>query len=759
MIFKSSQKCPNCGRTNAKDTVYCNWCGQLIGIDQVVHCSKCGQENRAGANFCKNCGEKINQNAAAGVYGHRWGRGEQDFAIRIDSENLEGLLMRGLIIEPGTNAMLIERGENKGMLPPGQYTLENIAKKGWDWLTTGVSEQATVLLVDVTPSELQFHLGGRLTQDGLPTGISLRVQVQVNDPGKFLINVLKGQKNYSLEDLRLFLYPEVAQVADAWLRSHKLQEIVENPRSREEIALAIEENLRKTFAQSGLVFTQLRTAEMNLEPYDNLQKKRSKYSLQLEEFGVEEEGRLSLEDAKVKSREKWIELTEKLNLAELAEEEQKVTQEEHKAELYQRMRQAVMSDRMNEVRSEAEFEKFLDELDYEKLLRKKEREDLLRDWREQGEDHERALAFLLAKAEIEESYELRRIELKLAGDLEDTRLDTELALRRKQADYEYEERRRHAQEQLELARQQIRIQQEREQAELEREKNKIELSSLQRQADREDDFAEAMSGMEILARMKEIRRTDEELTLQIRRLDEEERLRIRREDELKRLWEMHKIEIEKRIQVERERQAEREHEIERMRNMKDMPAEVLIAVSPPTQAAVIAELKKLDAYKEMDSEQILVLSAKGDPGLAQALQEKFKAAAEGKISEREKQLYETLLRERADENLRQRDDARQHKEDLVNSYERGAERNTDLAKHALDRQADTSQAFATGKGGQPIVVVPGGNAPQIVNPGQMQQNNAMNQMPATKNCPVCALPSPVDVRYCQHCGTEFKGMK
>jgi len=35
--------------------------------------------------------------------------------------------------------------------------------------------------VDVTPTELDFHLGGRYTQDDLPIGMSIRLQVEVDE--------------------------------------------------------------------------------------------------------------------------------------------------------------------------------------------------------------------------------------------------------------------------------------------------------------------------------------------------------------------------------------------------------------------------------------------------------------------------------------------------------------------------------------------------------------------------------------------------
>ncbi|GIW84088.1 MAG: hypothetical protein KatS3mg106_601 [Gemmataceae bacterium] len=47
--------CPHCGRTNEKDSKYCDGCGKPLG----AQCPSCGGANRPGAKFCQHCGHKL----------------------------------------------------------------------------------------------------------------------------------------------------------------------------------------------------------------------------------------------------------------------------------------------------------------------------------------------------------------------------------------------------------------------------------------------------------------------------------------------------------------------------------------------------------------------------------------------------------------------------------------------------------------------------------------------------------------------------
>lgn len=795
-----SNDCPHCGKPVNRGAAYCPNCGKPLASGKKT-CGVCGTQNHSDARFCAECGRPLAESAAPEMAHQRWARRDEDFAVRVEANDLPGLLNKGLVVEPGTNALLVSRGENLGMVPPGSYKIDNALQKGWNILKGEVPHSVTALLVDITPSDLIFNLGGRFTRDPLPVGMSMRVVVEVNEPGKFLVNVLKGRERYDKEELRAFLYPEVAQVADRWLREHTLTELAENNALRDELELALEQALKRTFAQSGLRFLQTRTVELNLEPYEKIKGVRGKYALlnmetsaELEGMrltaGTEEEKRRFEEEAKLRRAEedaefqaRWHELKRKEDLIALTEETEKVQDYEKRIELYQRMRQASMSDKMNEVRTEREFDLFLDSIDLDKLLKDREREDLKRGWRESDQDHDRARGYLLAKASVEEDFSLRGLQLTLQHGQDMQKLDNEIELARKRRDLELDFRLRTVEEELKLEAKRQEIERSRMDIETDRRKRVLELAQLEadyrrgqtaadRRSEREEDEADALLGMRLLAQMKEIRRKDEEDAGRIRRLDEEETLRIRRVDELERERAKMQIQLERMEMEERLRQNEREHlrktqestqefELRRLAEIGKFGPEALISISGAEQGRILADLKKSEALKGMSEEQILAMAAENSPEVAKAFQEKYRAIAEGRTSAEVKEMYERLVREKEESVRRAQEDADKRAEDIKDAWEKSSDQSRQTTERAMDNITRVAESFARNQGqqpaGQPIIINTPGQMPQVIH---TVGGNVVGQQGTgeVKMCTECGQSAPAAAKFCEKCGHEFKGM-
>jgi hypothetical protein len=723
-------------------------------------CNACGAENKGDARFCANCGSALSAEPAPAskIVHHRWARGQNDFAVRIKADDLPGWLRQGIIVEPGTCAALVERGVMQGILPPGEYTVANVGQKIAAWLTGGIPERTTALLLDVTPAALDYNLGKVFTSDPLEIGLTLRLQVEVTDPGKFLVNLLKGREKFTLEDLRQYLYPEIVQAAEMWIRQHTVKELTENPRLKFELEAAIGEALNTTLQQSGLHFIQVRAMEISLEQLDRIKGIQSKAVLMSEELvaglrlaqaeldTLEQQARQDAEgqarlaavraeyehrqaEAGLAARKRYAALQQEQDLVELAEETGKVEKEERMADLYERMRQAVMSDKMKEVRSEADFDAFLEDIDRQKLLREKERSELLRTWKEAAEDHELARAHLLAKLEIERGYELRLAELKLKSELDTRQLASETEIARKRADLEWELKRKQSSQELELERDRLRIAAERAKAQL-------EIDRMQRDQKRDQDGKDAELGMKLLAQMK-----------QIQRLDAEENLRIQRVDELERAKARQQLEIQ-RLEVEmRQRQAEREHELARLEKMKGMTTEQLIMLSGPEQAQALVALRETEALRGMSAEQILAMAARNAPEIGLAL-----AQAQGSASQRERELQTQMQA--------QNDAALQRERENIEKHRQDADKRAQDLKDAMGMMVELARGQGSGQGSQPPVIVVGGSgAPQVVSPqsgaGVIPAGPAA---PSAKICTHCGRSVAVESRHCEYCGHKFEGM-
>lgn len=850
MFNRNRQQCPNCGRDNPNDAKFCAGCGGRLG-GGTRKCGHCGRENPGNAQFCGGCGRALEEAEAPQIERHRWSRREEDFAIRVEADDLPGLLKRGIQVMPGTTAMFIERGANRGQVPPGEYTLSTIGQRVRDWFAGNIPQTATVLLVDSSPTDLEFHLGGRFTKDPLPIGLSLRVQVNVEEPVKFLINVLKQRERLSIGDLQNYLYPQVVEAADRWLREHTLEDLTGRLDQRQRLELALEETLRTTFLQTGLRFLQVRTQELNLEPFEAITGQFAKANLIDRELAakvrlaevelsqaetlinsrVAEEQQLGaarqrLADAKTQNEliaaraevealearevlrqqaalklealrqavqvnraELDLDTEKKLNrlqheriLENLQKETEKVEVEERRAELNARLRQALLDDKSGEVRSQADFEKLLDTLDRDKLLREKERQDLLKTWREQGEDADRARAHTMARLEVERNYELRLAEVKLRGgvsreeqglaiDLERQRAESSLAIEQQRAEAII--RRQGMENDFRRSQQQLDDLAQRER-DLQAALNKARIAKEEMEVER----LEAEMGIMLLEKMKAVRRNDDhqrelnrieikdkELEIDLKRQEREIDLHIRQARE------QHILDMEiKRLEAE-ERQHQREFELDKLGKLGELGPEALISVSGAEQARLLADLQKTQALKGMSEDQILAIAAKDSPLVAEAFKEKYKAAAEGKLDEQERQMYERLMNERqaAQEELRKaqlealkqaREDADKRAQDSARAWEQASAQTKDVADRALDRMADMGTAFArqAPPPTQPIIITNPSTPPVVIGGGASASTQAGPAGGEEKFCTNCGRKVAVSVKFCPHCGNKFEGV-
>jgi len=786
MIFRNTQTCSNCGTKAAAAASFCPSCGtRLAGGGRI--CGHCNTENRGDAKFCRSCGHGLEHTETPLVGQHRWLRGETDFAVRIEADDLQHLLRRQLKIEPGTQALFVEGGAVQATIAPGSYTLDTLPQRVREWVSGKVKEQVTILLVDTVPTDLQFNLGGIFTNDPLRIGFTLRMQTEVEQTAKFLINLLRGRERYSIDDLRQYLYPEVVQIAEYWVRQHSAQELAENFPLRAQFEVALEEALKTTFAQTGLRFLQIRAMEFNLEHLDRINGTISKARLMDEELAadmllaeaehntalettehagkseleldaIHKKYQIKTEEAELQFKRDFEKLAREQDLIELAKETREVEMEERRVALYARMRQAVMSDKIDEVESMAEFEAFLDDVDREKLLREKDKADMLRIWQEEAEDHQLARAHLLAKLEVERKYEVRAIELKLHTDLDEQALEAELRLERMRTEQL---------QKIELQRIEYQLQRERMIAEQKRRQK--ELDDI---AEREANLQEALTkakidreeletmrlegelGILLLEKMKAVRRNDEH-----RR--ELNRMEIR-EREIELTLKQQESEVDLRIKEQREKDAHElkviqeghSFELSRIEKIKALNKAGAVLLADPEQAKLIKEMSETEAMAGMSPEAIMARVSERSSAAAQAFAEMMKHKDANTKEELEK-IYNRLFEQIQDQLEREKDHLQAQMENQRDQarlqqqmYDKGMETAHQIAK-------DVAQASQRDQA-QPIIITGGATGGQVYPPGSGTDPNDSSGG-KTKNCSDCAKPVPIDSKFCQHCQYEFPG--
>jgi len=694
-----AKTCPKCQHQNKADANFCAYCSTPLSGGKGKKCGVCGTENHADAAFCRNCGRNLQTSESPEMHRNRWSRQEGDFAASLEIDDLPGLLTKKLEVETGTRALIYSAGRPLEVLSPGLYTLENVGKSVSNWLQ-GVPPSASVLLVDVMPTEILIRTARRFTADPLPIQMSIRMVVEVENVQQFLMAALRNRKRYSLDDLYQYLEPEVSAATDEYLRRHTFEQLLQNSRTREELELAIESALHPTFSRNGLRLVSLRTTELDLEAYDKVRDIKANHSLLIDEG-----------KAKLEGEERILALNKQVDLHELAGQTAKVEKEERRIELNQRIRAYVISDQMNEIRSKTDYEKFLEDIDRQKLLTQKEREDLIRSWAEEAEDHERARASLLAKLEVEQKFLLKAIEIKSNGELSLQEQDFQLQLERQRSD-----------RYLEIEQMKWQAEFTKRQAQAEWDHQVWLRRNEEEQTERRQDLDE-MKGLVDLKLYKSRQEFDLEQEKEARALErklEEARSNI-------------DIEIVK-------MDANHRREMERLEKLASLGTEALIAASPVEQSNILKDLKKMEIFKTMSEEQILALAAEKSPEIGKVFEEKYRAIAEGKADQRESEMYEKLLSEsKTSQNL------------MLDIQRDAMDRIQQMAEKNLDAMKDVSESYA--KHGSDPIIITGTAGNSMFRGSHPGINDFQEEM---KICPGCGRQVTVSSRFCQYCKNEFK---
>ena len=250
----------------------------LFGI-KTIKCPHCHRDVRADANFCPYCGNPLKSDPRPRMEDARWARRPEDFATRVDVHDVPSYFRKDVIVEPGTQAILLVDGRNEaGTVGPGRYTLQTLRER---MPLIGRARSVVAILVDVGATALEFTVTRLFTRDPLEIALDVRLGVQVAQPVAFLVNFMKGRRSVTLQELRQYLYPEIQNAAAEFIGRYSVQDLGTNLNLKEELAMHVEAHLMETFREMGLRFDRVRAMNFRHAQWDEIQKTKAQYLLQI----------------------------------------------------------------------------------------------------------------------------------------------------------------------------------------------------------------------------------------------------------------------------------------------------------------------------------------------------------------------------------------------------------------------------------------------------------------------------------------------
>jgi hypothetical protein len=537
------------GHENPAGSNFCKTCGEKISGGQVV-CPHCRANNDSGANFCEKCGKPISENKSTDIKGMKWQRGTDDFATRVDVEDLQGILKKGLVVEQGTKALLFINGKVK-ILQPGKYDLGGISAKLKNF---DLTRTATAILVDSGDVELNLNITGIYTKDPLNIDVICKVISQIANPTLFFNNVMHGRGNYSISDIRGSLYDEIQNALNEVIGQKSVTDLNGNLSLKREFEVSVENHLQTTFQRNGLAFIQLRTIDYRFKGFDKVAGIYEEVFLQVSE-----------EEAKLQGRKRLFDVFDKDQIQDIFEETKKAEHYEKRIDVWQRLRQLVNSDKMNEVKSADDLDAYMQEINKGKWLREEEVEELKNSFAKNKMSRE----FLLKRIDLEQEIEYERIRLVGKGNVELERYEVEAKRKRREL-----QERLWGDTEAAASTRDIKV---------EDAKADASVKDLEREVD-EKDMELGLKGLQAIKDMK-IKQRRDEMDIETERLDR-----------------LSKLGIEALITASGEEQGKILADLKKTEMLKDMSEEQILALgakdSPQLAKAFEEKFKGLSAEKQ-----------------------------------------------------------------------------------------------------------------------------------------------------------------
>lgn len=490
------------GHENRSGNNFCAMCGERLSGGKAT-CPHCGTTIDSGSNFCEKCGKSTKEAKPTDLkLEMRWQRGLDDFATRIDVEDLHGTFKKGVIVEQGTKALLFINGALAETLQPGMYDLGGISSKikNFDLYRTG-----SAILVDSGDVDLAMNMTGIFTKDPLNIDVTCKVIVQIENPTFFFNNVMKGRRSYLISELRGSLHTELHNALNEAIGQKSANELNWDLSLKRQFEVSIENHLRTTFQRNGLNFIQLRTVDYCFKRFNTVK-------------GILEETFLlvSEDEAELQKRKRLFDVYDQTQLQAIIEETKEVEYRAKRQKVWADMRALVNSDKMNEIKSVDDLEAYIHEINKGKHLREDEVQELLNTFKQSGLRRE----FLIEKIGMEHDLEREkhRIELNRLGKVGEA--EDELAVFEVKAKQE----RRDFEERLARARIGKDVKDVEREVWLDDEKAKASAKDLEREGDQKD-IGMGLSTLERMKKMKTQEKRDE-MDIETERLERLSKLGI-----------------------------------------------------------------------------------------------------------------------------------------------------------------------------------------------------------------------------------------
>lgn len=651
-------------------------------------CPQCDRFRVRGDKFCGGCGAALSSDVIL------WGASNDQFARRYTVDDVAGFWTKRLTVADNQIALVFAGGKLQSEVRGGSVDMGGLKRR---ILSLGRAERMTAIVMRDGPMAMEFSLERAATADDMTVRVTSQARVQVRNPLVLYRNVLSGQDELTVGELRQALYPLISSELSRAIRTATLDQLASGVDALRAVESRLPRLLDDALEPLGLEAVQVRLLEV--------------HHPRLEELRAGREGRhfdeVAEEDAIAGEDRQFGRDRQTAAQGLRREEAETVDDVRRRNDVRREAERLIIEGKMAHIANEEDLAEFLAQVDKQGVLREQDVFELKRGAAEANEDQDLARQHLLATLQSQRRHELTMLDAQQGGELAQFELEGE--------------------QRLDTLRTQHGMTTERAMVE-----HKIALEGMAQAFAREQAVAGART-------QDEVERIEHERDMQEiadgisakRMLDEAKAARLQREQDIA-------LGGRRQIMEMDQDAADREHarELAKLHEMAELSTEALVAISGSGQGQILAELKRTETLAGLSEEQILAMAAERSDTVAQAFVERFKAEGAAGGVEMMQRMYERMLAEKDAAAASSRQDAQQHAEQMQR-----------LSEEAMRMMRDT----ATSAGGRGETVIVGAGGATAVG-GQSQ---APSEPERVMVCPNCHAEVEEGVKHCTNCGHQF----
>ena len=395
-IFSDRCAKEGCPGRIVKAAKFCRICG-TPAPDADTNCGRCGVTVSTSSKHCWNCGVDLAEMRKPPLFGSRWVREPDDFAIRVDEWDVKGFLVKGLIVEHGTTGLVFQQGRFCGSIDGGHYDMNGFLKKLNHFNQT---TPTAVVLVDAGDVELHVASIKLHSREQMDVDAIFKVIVKLKDPDWFFTNAFQSRNHLTVGYLANSLADELGMTLQTYVGARFVADLYNSTSLRVDVEQQMQLGIKPILERIGLEMVQLRFIDFFCPAYDPIRQKEAQLYVDTRDADVQID----------------------------------------RLKLTQRMRKSLTTDQMDAIKTDQDLQDFIRQTEHEMGIRGEMRSDEMERLTREFSFH-RDKTLLLQEIEIagiRDTHERNRTRESLIAKIENDNRELEARLGRSLAEAQNE---------------------------------------------------------------------------------------------------------------------------------------------------------------------------------------------------------------------------------------------------------------------------------------------------------------------------------